>query len=208
MWGVMSPLRRGRVVGVVVLGVMVGLMVGPGVRGRELLRFAWFDALQRVWPRERVSGPVVIVEVEGKSLARYGQWPWPRTLLAKLIEAVLAGDAAAVGVDIVMAEPDRLSPGNLPRLIPSIDRELAGRLAALPSNDTVLATAIRDRPVVLGVAGVNGGTGEAVQRAPARAAPMRAVGGDPAAYLWRYDGMFRSIDEIDGAARGHGLLNT
>jgi serine phosphatase RsbU (regulator of sigma subunit)/CHASE2 domain-containing sensor protein len=204
----MSPLRRGRVVGVVVLISMVAVMVVPGIPGRELLRFAWFDALQRVLPRERVSGPVVIVEVEGKSLARYGQWPWPRTLLASLIDRVLKADAAAVGIDIVMPEADRLSPQYLPRLIPAIDRELAARLAALPSNDTVLATAIHDRPVVLGVAGVNGGTGEAIQHAPARAAPLRAVGGDPATYLWRYDGMFRSIDEVDRAAMGHGLLNT
>jgi serine phosphatase RsbU (regulator of sigma subunit)/CHASE2 domain-containing sensor protein len=208
MPAMMSGLRRGRVVGVVVLVVMVAGMVVPGVTGRELLRYAWFDALQRVLPRERVSGPVVIVDVDGKSLARYGQWPWPRTLLARLIERVLAGDAAAVGLDIVMAEPDRLSPQYLPKLIPSIDRELAARLAELPSNDTVLATTIRDRPVVLGVAGVNGGTGETVQRAPARAAPLRAVGGDPATYLWRYEGMVRSIDEIDRAAMGHGLLNT
>ena len=35
-------------------------------------------------PRERVSAPAVIVDVDEASLARYGQWPWPRTLLARL----------------------------------------------------------------------------------------------------------------------------
>ena len=66
-----------------------------------------------------------------------------------------------------MPEPDRLSPDRLARLIPRLDPELAGRLAALPSNDSVLAAAISGRPVVLGVAGIEDADGRA---SPARAA--------------------------------------
>src|SRR5262249_3681049 len=125
---VMSPLRRGRVLGVVLLALLTVVAGMPVLRGRDLLRFAWFDALRRLAPRVRVSAPVVIVDVDGKSLARHGQWPWPRTLLAELIDRVSALEPAAIGIDIVMPEADRLSPQRLPALLPAIRPELAARL--------------------------------------------------------------------------------
>ena len=202
----MSPLRQGRVLGVALLVLLTAVTAAPYVPGRDLLRFVWFDACQRLAPRARISAPVVIVDVDGKSLARHGQWPWPRTLLARLLNRLAAADPAAIGIDIVMPEADRLSPRQLPALIPTISSDLAARLLSLPSNDAVFAAALRDRPIVLGVAGVDGG-GESAARAPARAAPTRAVGGDPAPYLKSFDALLRTMDEIDRAAAGHGLLN-
>ena len=73
-----------------------------------------------------------------------------------------------------MPEPDRLSPDRLARLIPGIDPELAGRLNALPSNDSVLASVLRQRPVVVGVAGIEDPADAAGRRAPA----LIVAGGD------------------------------
>jgi adenylate cyclase len=204
----MSPLRQGRWLGVLLLVLLTSVTAWPFLRGQNLLRFVWFDACQRLLPRARLSAPVVIVDVDARSLARHGQWPWPRTLLARLVERVAAADPAAIGLDIVMPEADRLSPQNLPGLIPAIDPELAARLVALPSNDAVFAKAVRDRPVVLGVAGVSGAAGESTGRAMVRAAPVHvAGGGDPARFVQKFDTILRSLDEIDRAAAGHGLLN-
>ena len=55
------------------------------------------------------SGEVVIVDIDQKSLEEFGQWPWPRTQLAKAVRAIDADGARAIGFDIVFAEPDRLS---------------------------------------------------------------------------------------------------
>ena len=202
----MSPLRQGRVLGVALLILLTAATAAPYVPGRDLLRFVWFDACQRLAPRARVSAPVVIVDVDGKSLARHGQWPWPRTLLARLLNRLADADPAAIGIDIAMPEADRLSPRQLAALIPTISPDLAARLLALPTNDAIFAAALRGRPIVLGVAGIDGGD-ESATRAPARAAPTRAVGGDPAHYLKSFDALLRTMDEIDRAAAGHGLLN-
>ena len=152
--GARDPRRRGRPLGLVLLlaALIVLLLFEP--RPLRALRLAFFDTLPFRAPSERVSGPAVIVDVDEASLARYGQWPWPRTLLARLIELIGQGRPAAIGLDIVMPEPDRLSPDRLARLIPGLDPELARRLVALPSNDSVLAAILRGRPVVLGVAGI------------------------------------------------------
>ena len=202
----MSPLRRGRLLGVVLLVLLTVVTALPFVPGRALLHFVWFDLCQTLAPRTRLSAPVVVVDVDGRSLARHGQWPWPRTLLARIVDRLIAADAAAIGIDIVMPEPDRMSPQHLPGLIPAIGPELAGRLAALPSNDAVFAAALRDRPIVLGVAGVDGG-GESATRTPSRASPLRARGGDPAPFLRAFDARLRTLEEIDRTAAGHGVLN-
>ena len=169
-------------------------------------RCAWPSSTRMQFraPRERVSGPAVIVDIDEASLARYGQWPWPRTLLARLVELIGRGRPAAIGLDIVMPEPDRLSPDRLARLIPGLDPELAGRLAALPSNDSVLASVIRGRPVVLGVAGIEDPAARSAP--PGRRAPVRIGGGDLSP-VWRFPGELRSVAVIDAAAAGHGLVN-
>jgi CHASE2 domain-containing sensor protein len=175
------------------------------VPGLRLLRLAAFDAYQSLAPRERRSAPVVIVAIDEESLARHGQWPWPRSWLARLVNRIGDARPAAIGVDILMPEPDRLSPGRLPDLVVGIDPALAQRLGAMPSNDAVLARALRDHRVVLGLAGLDGAeagplTGPAV-------APVRAVGGDPAPFVRRFASALRSVEEVDAAAAGRGLIS-
>jgi adenylate cyclase len=174
--------------------------------GRVLsgLRLALFDTYQRNSPRVPRSAPALIVAVDEASLKRYGQWPWPRTLLARLLEAIGRGRPAAIGVDIVFPEPDRLSPEQLATLLPGTSPALRRELSRLPSSDAALADAIRGLPVVLGMAGLEEtGTGDAPPRAP----PFLVTGGDAAAYVRHFPGVLRSLEPIDAAATGHGLLS-
>jgi adenylate cyclase len=52
--------------------------------GRRL-QSAWFDAYQSIAPRQVDVLPVTVVEIDQKSVAAIGQWPWPRTQLARLV---------------------------------------------------------------------------------------------------------------------------
>jgi serine phosphatase RsbU (regulator of sigma subunit)/CHASE2 domain-containing sensor protein len=104
-----------------------------------------------------------------------------------------------------MPESDRLSPQRLPELIPAMGPDLARRLSEMPSNDAALAAALRDRPVVLAVVGMAGGP--EASRSPVRTAPARIVGDEPWSFLRRFPASVRSLDEIDRAASGHGLVN-
>jgi serine phosphatase RsbU (regulator of sigma subunit)/CHASE2 domain-containing sensor protein len=167
------------------------------------LRLAWLDVYQELSPRERRSAPAVIVAIDEASLNRFGQWPWPRTLVAQLIDKLRAAGPAAIGVDILFPEPDRLSPERLAPSVAATDPQLAARLARLPRHDAVLAASIRAAPVVLGVAGME----EGVVFAAARWTPSLQKGADARGYLRHYASTLRSLPEIDAAARGHGLLS-
>jgi adenylate cyclase len=52
------------------------------------------------------GGETVIVTVDEKSLSEMGRWPFPRTVIARMVDQLKAYGAKAVGFDIVFAEPD------------------------------------------------------------------------------------------------------
>jgi adenylate cyclase len=58
------------------------------------------------------GGETIIVAIDEKSLSELGRWPWPRTTIAKLVDALKGYGAKAVGFDIVFAEPDANSSLN------------------------------------------------------------------------------------------------
>ena len=195
---------HGRPLGAAILLVLLGLSLFPTLPALSPLRMALFDAYQKVAPRLRASAPAVIVAIDEKSLQELGQWPWPRTTIADLIEAIAKNRAAAIGVDVLMPELDRMSPASIAILIERLDVKLARRLAQLPSNDSVLATSLRRHRVALGIAGIE-------QRSAAlasnRTAPFRIRGSDPTPHLRHFAGTLRSLEQLDAAAEGHGLLS-
>jgi adenylate cyclase len=76
---------------------------------------------------------VVIVDVDERSLAAIGQWPWRRDVIARLIGGLRDRGASAIALDIVFGESERHDTG-------------------AASTDPVLADAIRQGRVVLGYA--------------------------------------------------------
>jgi len=59
------------------------------------------------------STNVVIVDIDEESLQKYGQWPWPRIINAKLIGQISLLNPSGIGVNIIFSEKDRTSPVNI-----------------------------------------------------------------------------------------------
>jgi CHASE2 domain-containing sensor protein/serine phosphatase RsbU (regulator of sigma subunit) len=193
------------VLGIVFLAGCVALVLAPELSPLRALRLMAFDTLQRAAPRRPASAPAVIVAIDDRSLAAHGQWPWPRTTLARLLRRIGDGGPAAVGVDIVMPEPDRLSPDRLPKLVSGIEPDLAARLARLPSNDARLGGVLRTLPSVVAIVGL-----EVPQTTLAPLigrTPILIRGGDPGPFVRHFAAALRSVEEIDGSAAGHALVN-
>jgi adenylate cyclase len=172
------------------------------------LRGAGFDGLQRLWPRDYGSPqPVRIVDIDEASLRELGQWPWPRTQLAALVDELTELGAATIAFDIVFPEPDRLSPrrllenasaaNTLQMAMPSFDAAL------LPDNDQVFAAAIAGRPVVTAFASSPGSTG---QQAPVKAG-FAQTGANATDAPLRLGRITANIPQIDAAAVGVGSIN-
>lgn len=194
--------QRGRWIALVVLASMLLLQWSEVTPLQTRLRAFLFDSYQAIAPRERVSAPAVIVDIDEASLRRFGQWPWPRSLLAQLVTRVAAMQPAAIGLDVLMPEPDRYSPCAAARLVSDIAPDLVERLCALPSNDALLATALRQARAVLSVAGVDRATEDRLL-----APPLLAVGGDPKPLLRQFAGALTSVTALHEAAAGHALVS-
>src|SRR5262249_51545231 len=191
--------------GITLLALLLAIDLAPVLFGLGFVRLAAFDAYQRWAPRARHSGPAIIVAIDEESLRVHGQWPWPRTWLARLVAKIAEADPAAIGVDIVMPEADRLSPARPPEFGAGMAPELVQRLSSLPSNDAVLARTLQSSPVVLGIAGLEAEAAGA--RRSVRRVPFRTVGPDPRPLVRRFDATLHTAEEIDRVVQGHGLLS-
>jgi serine phosphatase RsbU (regulator of sigma subunit) len=190
----------------VALAVLIGWEspVTAGLQARS------FDIYQSIAPRQIVSTPATVVAIDEKSLAALGQWPWPRTVLADLIRAIARHRPAAIGIDILMPEPDRWSPERLLARARPQDSSLAQLLAALPSNDAELGRAIAAAPVVVALTDAAAPTGKLLRVPPVTVSDSAAGAGAATAAtprLVQFAGAIGSVDEIDGAAAGHGVIS-
>lgn len=121
---------------------------------------AIYDGFMTTSGTRPVHPAPVIVDVDEKSLEKYGQWPWPRSLFAALIEKVHSAGAAAVGIDILQHEPDGSSPLHVADRLRDnfgVTLDLSGLPPELLDNDRILRNAIAARPVVLGALAFFGG---------------------------------------------------
>jgi CHASE2 domain-containing sensor protein len=84
----------------------------------ELFNYRVMDAVLANSSPKPISGAVVAVDIDEKSLASYGQWPWPRYRLANLLQHISQLGAKSIGLDMILAEPDRTSPRALARHYP------------------------------------------------------------------------------------------
>src|SRR5882672_4330403 len=118
------------------------------------LRVRTFDSFQRNEPRINAGRPVTIVDIDERSLAKLGQWPWPRTRIADIVTNLTRLGAVVIAFDMIFAEPDRLNPDVAADTIRNLDEETRAKLRALPSNDQLFADAIRRSRVVMGESGL------------------------------------------------------
>jgi hypothetical protein len=192
----------GRTAALAIMAVALLLrIIDPGTITE--LRVRGFDLLEQVGPRASGSARVAIVDIDEKSLAQYGQWPWPRHLMAELVRRIAQGNPRVLGIDIVFADRDRLSPDEIARELPDLPPALADALAQLPPSDRELAEAMAAVPTVLALAPSH----EQVPRgSDALRPPIRQVGDDPRPFLKRYKSMVQSQPELRAVARAAGEI--
>jgi len=164
-----------------------------------------FDQYQRRFPRIPASQPVTIVQIDEKTLAAVGQWPWPRNRLAVLIDAIAAQKPLAIGLDVYMPEPDQTSPDKVADNLPKEAVALAAGLRALPSHEAILAKSLRAAPTVLGAAAFD--QAAFTTSTDLRSAPIVVHGADPLRSVQRFNYVLASLPELQAAAHGQAMLN-
>ncbi|MFZ5672303.1 MAG: CHASE2 domain-containing protein [Pseudomonadota bacterium] len=189
--------------------VLLGLLLLRGYDPPLLqyLRNAGFDQLQRIWPREKADLPVRIVDIDERSLAELGQWPWSRKVLARLVDELNTLGAAVVAFDIIFPEPDRLSPSRIagdPDLLAGLSSEARQEIGtSFPDNDAIFAQALQGRPVVLAFSNAPGNA----RKTPPRVAGFAQTGLDASKAPPFIQSVAANIEKLEAAAAGFGGIN-
>ncbi|PCE27473.1 sensor protein Chase2 [Paraburkholderia acidicola] len=168
---------------------------------RQLL----FDHYQRRFPRVPTTQPVIVVEIDDKTLEAVGQWPWPRNRLATLVDAIAAQKPLAIGLDIYMPELDQTSPARVADNLPPSAADIATQLRTLPSHERILATSLRAAPSILGAAAFDHAT--STTSTDLLSTPILVHGPDPTGKMQRFQYVLASLSELQGAAHGQAMLN-
>src|SRR5467141_3877014 len=171
----------------------------------EELRVRTFDTFQRIDPRVKTARPVTIVDIDEASLAKLGQFPWPRTRIADLITGLTKLGAVVIAFDIVFSEPDRLNPDVAADTFRNLDEMTREKLRALPSNDQFFADVMRHSRVVLGESGLPDVQSELDKSLPVTGLAM--LGEEPQPFMVEWAGLLRNVPVLEAAAAGRGLFS-
>ncbi|HTR45271.1 MAG TPA: CHASE2 domain-containing protein [Thermodesulfovibrionales bacterium] len=159
------------------------------------------------------SGNVIVIDLDDESIARFGQWPWPRYRLAHLLQKVSELGARSIALDMILAEPDRTSPV---RVQEEAERYLGykieiGNLPAEYKNyDDYLARTLTQGPFVLGYEFLFRRNGD--EKGDNRLHPLRVVvvqqKGLPAAgEFFEASGVVGNLEPFARAVSSSGFLN-
>jgi adenylate cyclase len=196
--------RRVLQVGLAGLITLFAVLMGLGGESPILYRLSSlvFDFYQNLKPRAEAGAPIVIVDVDEASLREVGQWPWPRSQIAEIVDRLGELGAATVAFDIVFSEPDRTSLGTAAATL-----EKAGAKVDLPpnltDNDDLLAASFSRNTVTAGFVLTN----ETDAALPPPKAGFAFAGADPQTYLLDFRGGLSNLPKLDEAATGLGFYS-
>jgi len=97
---------------------------------------------------------VVIVDIDEKSLSKLGQWPWPRIMMAQLLNNINSYNPSSIGLDVIFPEKDRTSPTEITSFYNkyfNIKMNISGIDENLEDNDVLFSKAIKQSNSVLSV---------------------------------------------------------
>jgi adenylate cyclase len=163
-----------------------------------------FDTFQKKYPRKYSEDlPIKIIDIDDQSLEKIGQWPWPRSILAKMVGRLNSAGVATIAMDIVFSEEDRTSPKHILKLWNKEDK-LSYLLNELPDHDELFAESIGQANVVTGFVL----TDDISSKFADEKAGFSYVGNNPTPFLSRYRGYVTNLKILERPATGNGALNS
>ena len=185
--------------------VIVFAIVLTGIRVNnsdtvKILKYKTWDYFQQVEPRADISDRVVVVNITESDLKRYGQWPWPRHILALFHAGLTDSGAVLVNYNVLFAEADRMGGKEYLKSFPMTEevREQLG--AFLTDTDRVFAYAINESKNVVLMMSVKSDQDEII---PTTTQIIQK--GNVLPWLYEYNGIVPPLTQLTVGAKGIGV---
>jgi CHASE2 domain-containing sensor protein len=160
---------------------------------------------QKVFPIKKQDSNVVIIDIDEKSLSKFGQFPWNRSIFAKIIENVNEANPKAIGFDVFFSEKDKQSPEEIIKSYNILSEDVINYLVKIKGHDERFRQQLENSKSVLAVLGSNVSShGSYDRKAKAR---FLSKGGDPKEYTFNYPYSIGSLEKLEKSTKGLGSIS-
>ena len=169
------------------------------------ISFLSFDMYQKVFPLKKNDSDVIIIDIDEKSLSKFGQFPWNRSIFAKIIENVDSTNPKAIGFDVFFSEKDKQSPEEIIKSYNILANDVINYLINIKGHDERFRQQLENSKSVLAVLGSNVSShGSYDRKAKAR---FLSKGGDPNQFTYNYPYSIGSLEKLEKSAKGLGSIS-
>ena len=162
-----------------------------------------FDFYQKVFVEEKDS-EVIIIDIDENSLGKFGQFPWSRSVFAKILDQLNTSNPKAIGFDIFFTEKDKQSPEEIIKSYGLIPADVA-ELQKLKGHDEIFAEKLKESKSITAVLGSNVPSHTNYDRkAKAR---FLSKGGDPKNFTYSYPYSIGSLEKLEKNVKGLGSIS-
>lgn len=160
---------------------------------------------QKVFPLKKNDSNVIIIDIDEKSLSKFGQFPWNRSIFAKIIENVDTSNPKAIGFDVFFSEKDKQSPEEIIKSYNILANDVINYLVNIKGHDERFRQQLENSKSVLAVLGSNVSShGSYDRKAKAR---FLSKGGDPNQFTYNYPYSIGSLEKLEKSAKGLGSIS-
>ncbi len=162
-----------------------------------------FDLYQKIFA-EKKDTEVVIIDIDESSLGKFGQFPWSRSVFAKILDQLNTSNPKAIGFDIFFTEKDKQSPEEIIKSYDLIPADISA-LQKLKGHDDLFAEKLKESKSITAVLGSNVPSHTNYDRkAKAR---FLSKGGDPKKFTYSYPYSIGSLEKLEKNVKGLGSIS-
>ena len=163
-----------------------------------------FDLYQKIFTLNKNDSDVIIIDIDEKSLGKFGQFPWSRSVFASILEKVNKDQPKAVGFDIFFTEKDKQSPDEIIKSYNLIPTDVT-ELQKIKGHDEIFGEQLKKTKSVTAVLGSPVPSYSNYDRkAKAR---FLSKGGDPKEFTYSYTYSIGSLEQLENNVKGLGSIS-
>ena len=163
-----------------------------------------FDLYQKIFTLNNNDSDVIIIDIDEKSLGKFGQFPWSRSVFASILEKVNKDQPKAVGFDIFFTEKDKQSPDEIIKSYNLIPTDVT-ELQKIKGHDEIFGEQLKKTKSVTAVLGSPVPSYSNYDRkAKAR---FLSKGGDPKEFTYSYTYSIGSLEQLENNVKGLGSIS-
>ena len=168
----------------------------------QKISFINYDFYQKVFNRGQVKD-VTIVDIDEKSIAKVGQFPWRRDVYSKILKNLNQHNPKAIAFDIVFSEEDKQNPKDL---LLQLQKE-SNQLIDVDVSDTnkIFVDSLKNSKIILPILGEP--NDNFVKNESKPKARIIAKGENPKNFIYKFKNKIISLEEINNAASGIGSIS-